>query len=148
MKIILLQDVKKVGVRGAVATVADGYAQNVLIPRKLALPATPQNLLRVEREKSIAKEREATDAVSAQAVLASIDGKSISVQARANPSGGLFEAIHPKQVAEAIRTELGVLISEEAIMLLEPIKKLGEFRADLKLHGTTAGVTVSVSKLN
>ncbi len=148
MKIILLQDVKKVGVRGAVAVVADGYAQNVLIPRKLALLATPQNLLRMDREKSLAKEREAADARSVKALLSEIDGKSVSIQARANPSGGLFEAMHPKQVAEAIQKELGVSVPEEAITLPESIKKLGEFRAELSYRGVVAGITISVSKLD
>ncbi|MDO8523680.1 MAG: 50S ribosomal protein L9 [bacterium] len=147
MKIILLQDVKNVGVRGAVATVADGYAQNVLIPRKFALPATPQNLLRVDREKSLIKEREATDTASAKALLAEIDGKSVSIQARANPSGGLFEAIHAKQVAEALRTQLGVSIPEDSITLSEPIKKLSDFRAHISLHACNAELSVLVSRL-
>ncbi len=147
MKIILLQDVKNVGARGAVAAVADGYAQNVLIPRKLALPATPQNLLRIEREKILLKEREATDAGSAKKLLSEIDGKSVSIQARANDAGGLFEGIHPKQVAEVIHKELGVSIPEEAITLSEPIKKLGGFRAEVFLGGVSAELAVEVSRI-
>ena len=69
MRIILLQDVKKVGQRGSVVTVADGYAQNVLLPKKLATPATPENLKRIERERKGAKERTALDTVFAKKVL-------------------------------------------------------------------------------
>jgi large subunit ribosomal protein L9 len=148
MKVILLQDVKKVGVRGAVATVADGYANNVLIPGKLAILATSENLKRWERERAGEKEHAAFTATMAQKALGDIDGKSVSLQARANPSGGLFEAIRSKQVAEAIQKELGVSVPEEAITLLpESIKKLGEFRAEIKIQDASAELMIIVSKL-
>jgi large subunit ribosomal protein L9 len=148
MKIILLTDVKKVGVRGAVATVADGYANNVLIPGKLAILATSENLKRWERERVGEKEHAAVNATMAQKALSDIDGKSISLQARANPSGGLFEAVRAKQITEAIHKQLGASIPEEAITLLpEAIKKLGEYRAEIKVHDASAELVVVVSKL-
>lgn len=148
MKVILLKDVKKVGVRGAVVIVADGYANNVLVPGKLAVPATGENLKRWERERIGEKEQSAFNATLAKKLLGEIDGKSISLQARANPVGGLFEAIRPHQVAEAIQKELGASVPEEAITLLpESIKKLGEFRAEITIHGASAEIGIVISKL-
>ncbi|MBI3573698.1 50S ribosomal protein L9 [Candidatus Kaiserbacteria bacterium] len=147
MKVILLEDLKKVGQRGTVAIVADGYANNVLIPKKLAVPATGENLKRHDKEKQAREGKAALDATLAKKLLSEIDGKNVSIQARANPNGGLFEAIHPRQVAEAIRKELNVSIPEEAITLPETIKKLGEFRAEIVLQGVSAEVVVLISKI-
>ena len=148
MKIILLQDVKKVGARGSVVEVADGYANNVLIPKKLAMPATGTNLKKVEKEHSAREGKALVDASLAHKVLADLDGKSVGIQAKANEHGGLFEAIHPRQVAEAVRKELGASVPEESVTLLpNVIKQLGEFRAEITLHGSSAEIAVVVSAL-
>ena len=149
MKVILLKDVKKVGVRGAVQTVADGYANNVLIPGKLALPATADNLKRWEREQEGKQSHAAFDATMAKKALSELDGKSVSIEARANPSGGLFEAIRARQVSEAIQKELGASIPEESITLLpaDAIKKLGEYHAEISIKGANAEIVVSVQAL-
>jgi large subunit ribosomal protein L9 len=148
MKVILLQDVRKVGARGTVVQVADGYANNVLIPKKLAMPATGANLKKIEKEQSAREGKALVDASLAHKLLAGLDGKSVSIQAKANEQGGLFKAIHPRQVAEAVRIELGVSVPEEAIVLLpEHIKTLGEFRAEITLHGSSAEIAVVVSAL-
>lgn len=149
MKIILLADIKKVGLRGVIVNVADGYANNVLIPKKLALPATGENLKHWERVQAGQKDRQVLDATLARKALAEIDGKSVSIQALANPSGGLFEAIRAKQVADAIRKEMGVDVPEEAITLIPgpAIKKLGEYRAEVVVVEAKAEIAVVVSKL-
>ncbi len=149
MKIILLTDVKKVGQRGTIATVADGYANNVLIPRKLALHATPENLMRFERSKEGAKAKVALDATLAKKTLADIDTKEVAIQARANDTGTLFESIHPKQIAEAIGKQFNIAVPEGVVTLIEegPIKKLGNHRVEVKIHGISAELTVVVSKL-
>ena len=144
MKIILLQDVKKVGQRGAVATVADGYANNVLIPKKLAVPATNENLKRLAGERGKAKERKAAEAASAKETLLKIQGKAIILKVRANKEGGLFEAIHPKQIAEAMNREWDVSVNEGGIELLEPIKKTGAYTVPVSLGNAKGSVSVSV----
>lgn len=149
MRIILLSDIKKVGVRGAIVEVADGFAQNVLIPKKQAVPATGANLKKVQTAESARAGKAIFDATMARKALADIDGKSVSIQAKANAQGGLFEAVHPHQVAEAIRKELGVAVPEGAITLLpEHIKTLGEFRAEIALQGASAEVVVAVTALS
>jgi large subunit ribosomal protein L9 len=148
MKVILLQDVKKVGVRGSLVDVADGYANNVLIPKKLALPATGENMKRYDRERQAREGKAALDATLAKKLLAEIDGKSISLQVKANEAGGLFEAIHPRQVALAIKHEFHVSIPEESITLLpESIKKLGEFRAEVVIEQQSAELIVQIEAL-
>ena len=144
MKIILLQDIKKVGQRGAVATVADGYANNVLIPKKLAVPATDANLKQWERESKKARALEATNEASAKEAFSRIDGKTIILKVRANENGGLFEAVHEKQIAEAIYKEWGVSLNEDGIELSEPIKKIGIYTVPVSHQGAKASVTVSL----
>ncbi|HEY4473752.1 MAG TPA: 50S ribosomal protein L9 [Candidatus Paceibacterota bacterium] len=144
MKIILLQDVKKVGQRGSVVTVADGYAQNVLLPKKLAVAATPENLKRWEREVEGAQKRKALDEASAQNILSAIEGKTVIIHARANETGGLFEAVHKNQIVDAIRKELHISVPEEALSISEPIKKVGEWKVSISLHGILGTVMVAV----
>jgi large subunit ribosomal protein L9 len=149
MKVILLADVKKVGVRGSLQEVADGYAQNVLIPKKLAVPATAENMKRYDREKMAREGKAALDATLANKLLAEIDGKAVSIQVKANDTGGLFEAIHPKQVAEAVQKELNVSIPEGSVTLLpSSIKKLGEYRAQVAVSAAVAEIVVMVSRLS
>ncbi len=144
MKIILLQDVKKVGQKGSIVEVADGYAQNVLIPKKLALPATGANLKQAEKRESQTAEKKAMDESLAQKALADIDGKTVVIKARANDSGGLFESVREKQVAEAIQTFLNVPIPESVIDIGDPIKKLGSYEVRVRTHGASATVYLQV----
>ena len=146
MKVILLQDVKKVGQKGSVATVADGYANNVLIPKKLAAPATPQNLLKWEREQEGKKERQAAEAAAAKQLLSVIDGKTVTMKVRANDAGGLFEAIHPKDIVAEIRKQYSIEIPVEAISF-DPIKKTGTYSGNIALRGASAKISISVEKL-
>lgn len=146
MKVIMLADVKKVGQRGTLVTVADGYANNVLIPKKLALPATAENIKRFEREAQGRKEKVAMDATLAKNALSEIEGKTVQIKARANEKGTLFESIHAKQVAEAIHKELQVSLPEKAIGLADgPIKKLGDHRVKISVQGASANVSVEVT---
>ncbi|MES2014209.1 MAG: 50S ribosomal protein L9 [Patescibacteria group bacterium] len=145
MKLILLTDVKKVGQRGTLVSVADGYAQNVLIPKKLALPATAENIRKFEKQQQSMKEKVAMDATLAKKALAGIDGKEIGMQARANEKGTLFESIHTKQVATAIQKELGVNVSEDSVMLVGGvIKTLGSHRVEVKVQEAFAELSVLV----
>ena len=144
MKIILLTDVKKVGPRGTLQSVADGYANNVLIPKKLAIPATPANLKRFEAEKGKAAEEAARSDASAREAFAKLEGKTVTLRVRANESGGLFQAVHEKDIIEAIQKEFGVLIPEKGITLAEPLKKTGTYEVLVFFGGARASVNVSL----
>jgi large subunit ribosomal protein L9 len=140
MRIILLQDVKKVGQRGSVVEVADGYAQNVLIPKKLAMPATASTLKQVEKRESQAADKRAMEAVLARKALADVDGKTVIMKTRANEAGGLFEAVRAKQIAEAVKASVGVPIPEDSFALAEPLKKLGSYEIKITHLGASATV--------
>lgn len=142
MRIILLQDVKKVGQRGTIATVADGYAQNVLLPQKLAVPATGANLKKHEEGKRKKEDREAYEETLLLKNLEKIDGQTITIEAKANDSGTLFQAIRAKQVTEAIEKQFGVVIPE-ALIVVDDIKKKGNYELKILQKGT--GVTALVA---
>lgn len=144
MKVVMLVDVKKVGSRGTVVEVADGYAMNVLLPQKKAVAATSENLKRVEKEALAAKGKKDMSAILAQKALAQIDGKTITISAKANPSGGLFESIKEKHINEAIEKAFSVSLPESAIKLDEPIKKTGVYPVLISLQGAKATVSVSL----
>ncbi len=144
MKVVMLLDVKKVGQRGAVVEVADGYAMNVLFPKKQAIPATPENLKRVEKEALAAKGKKDMDGVLAKKALEQVHGKTITIDAKANPTGGLFEAIREKQINDMLRSNYKVSLPESAIRLDGAIKKTGTYEVPLFLHEARARISVIV----
>ena len=144
MQIILLEDVKKVGQRGTVVVVADGYAMNVLIPKKLAAPATPANVQRVEKEALAVKGKREMDSVLAQKALERIDDKQFVLAVKTNPAGGLFEAVREKQIAEAVLKSTGISLPESAFQLAEPIKKTGSYKVPVRVHSSNAEIILEI----
>lgn len=147
MKVILITDVKKVGQRGTLVTVADGYAQNVLIPRKLALPATGENLKKFEREKKAAQSKIALDEAFAKRALADLNGNTVRVTAKANEKEKLFETIHAKTIIEIIAKEYNVSLDPSTLTFKDgPIKSLGLHRAIISVQGAEAEIFIEVTK--
>lgn len=144
MKVILLTDVKKVGQRGEVKDVADGYAQNVLIPRGLAKPGTAENLKRLEKKQEREGESKAAEAALAQKAVEAVNGKTVTLSVRANEAGKLFEAVHEKHIVDAIEKEFRARFSEKDILLKEPIKNLGTFEAEVRVGEKKGAVKVVV----
>jgi large subunit ribosomal protein L9 len=142
MKVILVQDVKKVGQKGSVVEVADGYAQNVLLPRKLAMPATAANIKAAEAEAASRAGKQATDEAMAKAMMAKLEGATVTIKAKAGETGTLFVAIRAKDISEAIRKDLGFEIPESAILLADPIKKTGDHMVPLSLMQAHAIITL------
>lgn len=138
MKVILVTDVKKVGQRGSVVTVADGYALNVLIPQKKAVPATPENLKRHEKGVAEAKGRADESAAKARELLAGIDGRTLTVEVKVGPTGTLFKSLHAKDIVLEIKKQWGIDLPESAVSLDHPIKQKGTYTAPLHLHGAKA----------
>lgn len=129
---------------GEIKTVADGYAINALFPQKLAQPATPEKIAEVEaaraaREAEAAKEQEQLDNK-----VMSLRGKKVTLSGRATEKGGLFKAVHEKDVAKAILAEHALAIPEDAIRFVESIKTVGEHVVMLhsKSHKAELGVVV------
>jgi large subunit ribosomal protein L9 len=133
MKVIFLHDVPRVGRKHEVKEVNGGYAMNFLLPRKLAVPATEKALADLEmRKKDIILEREVQDELLIRN-LEEIKGKVVTIKAKADEKGHLFSAIHPKAIAEAMKSEHRADINEEFIVLDKPIKQVGEFEVPIKI---------------
>jgi large subunit ribosomal protein L9 len=144
MKVILLKDVRGLGMHGDIKNVADGYASNALFPKQLAEPATPEkikesDLKKAEREAETLKLAEQMDTM-----VSALRGKKVTLSLRATEKGGLFKAVHEKDVAKAILAEHSLAIPEEAIRFVEPIKSVGEHQVlvSSKSHKVEFGVLV------
>jgi len=144
MKVILLDDVTKVGRRGEVRDVSDGYARNFLIPKKLALSATAGNLKNLEH---IQKQQEAkADRVKAdaEALRAQIEALVYEERRQASEEGKLFGSVTAQDVADFLASR-GIKMDRKRLTLDEPIKALGEFSVSMRLHhDVTAQLKVNV----
>jgi len=133
MEVILRQHVDNLGRRGEIVKVADGYARNYLLPRKLALPATAGNKQHVERERKILEVREAEERGQAQAVATRLAAVTISIARRVGDTEQLYGSVTASDIADFLR-EKGFEIDRRKLILPEPIKAIGEFDVPLKLH--------------
>jgi len=133
MEVILRQHVDSLGKRGEIVKVADGYARNYLLPRKLALPATEGNKRHVERERKLMDHREAEERAHAEAVATRLVAVEISIARRVGETDQLYGSVTASDIAEFIK-ERGFDIDRRKLILPEPLKSLGEFDVPLKLH--------------
>ena len=133
MEVILRETVDNLGKRGEVVKVADGYARNYLLPRKLALPATEGNKKHVERERKIVEVREAEEKGQAETIAARLATVDITIQRRVGETEALYGSVTSADIADYLRTK-GFEIDRRKLILPEPIKMLGEHDVPLKLH--------------
>ena len=143
MKVILLTDVKKVGRKNETKEVANGYAQNVLIPQKLALPATPENLKRFQRAEEKVANKKAFDEALLIKNIRDLEGKTLTMNVRANENGTLFQTVHTKDIGEAILSTFAVTVPESFIQA-EDIKRVGEYTAVLSVGKVSLPLSVVV----
>jgi large subunit ribosomal protein L9 len=134
MKIILTQEVRNIGAPGDVVDVADGYARNYLIPRRLALRATRGTLKQVDTIRRTREVREVRGLEQAQAIAEKLGSLKVRVQAKAGDGGRLFGQVTTAQIAEAIAKAGGPKIDRKRLHLDAPVKSLGAHRAQLRLH--------------
>jgi large subunit ribosomal protein L9 len=142
MEVILREHVDKLGRRGEIVKVADGYARNYLLPRKLALPATPGNKVQVERQRAKFEAREAEDRAAAERVAAKLASLDLVISRRVGETEALYGSVTAVDIAEAI-AEKGFELDRRKLQLDEPIKRLGEFEVAIRLHRDVTG-TVKV----
>jgi large subunit ribosomal protein L9 len=133
MEVILREHVDNVGRRGEVVKVADGYARNYLLPRKLALLATDGNKKQVERERSRFDAVEAEEQKVAEALAGRLAGVEITIARKVGETEALYGSVTSSDIAEALAAK-GFDIDRRKLQLAEPIKKLGEYDVPLKLH--------------
>ncbi|MBV8489584.1 MAG: 50S ribosomal protein L9 [Candidatus Eremiobacteraeota bacterium] len=145
MKIVLLNDVKALGKKGEVVEVAEGYARNFLLPRKLATEADKGALAQLGSQKKAQEKREAQTLAEAQELAARLQTAKLPIKAKAGGNGKLFGAVTNADVASAIHTALDVAIDKHKIELKSQIKALGSYPVEIKLHkNVVAKTTVDV----
>jgi len=148
MEVILRTHVDKLGNRGEIVKVAEGYARNYLLPRKLALVATEGNKKHVERERKIVEMREAEERSVADAVAARLAGVELVFPRRVGETEHLYGSVTSGDIAEALKGK-GFEVDRRKLILPEALKTLGEHSVNLKLHrDVTVTLKVLVTKEN
>jgi large subunit ribosomal protein L9 len=146
MQIILQEDVEKLGNRGEVVSVAEGYARNFLLPRKLALEATPGNMKRLEKMRAAFAKKEATEKGDAEKLSELLAAVSLTLARKTGENDQLFGSVTAADISEALATQ-GFTIDKRKVQLSEPIKSVGEHQVPIKLHrDVLANVAVTVKK--
>ncbi|MGQ9917368.1 MAG: 50S ribosomal protein L9 [Bryobacteraceae bacterium] len=133
MEVILREDIEKLGSRGQVVKVADGFARNFLLPRRLAVPATEANRKIVEQERQAALRREAKEKAAAEELAKMLAGVTLTTVQKAGEADQLFGSVTAKDIAELLEKQ-GYTVDRKKIVLDHPIKTLGEHKVTLKLH--------------
>lgn len=145
MKVILTQDVKKVGKKGDLLEVKDGYARNALLPKGLAVEANAVNLNNRKLEQKAEDKRKQNELDEATKIAESINEKEITLKVKTGEGGKVFGSVTSKEIAEEIQKQFGVKIDKKKIQLKEAIKGLGGQKVAIKLHpNVTATVSVLV----
>ncbi len=147
MKVILLQDEKKLGKKGTVVEVSEGYARNYILPKKIGLEATPGNLndlkLKKANESKIAQEQ----LEAARNLAQELSEKQVTVKMRAGENGKAFGSISGKEIAEAYKEQHRLELDKKKIQMTEHLKNFGTYQIPIKLHPqVTATLTVKVTE--
>ncbi len=133
MEVILREDVEKLGARGQIVKVADGYARNFLLPKKLAMPATDANRKVVEQERQAHLRREAKEKAAAQELSQMMQGLAVTIVQKAGEQDQLFGSVTAKDIVDALEAQ-NYTVDRRKIHLEEPIKQLGTYTVPIRLH--------------
>ena len=139
MKVILQQDVRGQGKKGQMIEVAEGYARNYLLPRKLAVPATADAMNTMRLQEKAKKAEEARQKAEAQAMAEKLKGVVVKLTAKAGANGKLFGAVTSKEVSEALQNQHGIELAKQKIVMEEPIKSYGSYELKAKLGFEISG---------
>ena len=146
MKVVLLADVKGHGKKGELCNVSDGYARNFLFPKKLAIEADNAAMSEFKSREEAKIHHKEEEIANAKATAEKLNGKTITMKAKAGSGGRLFGSVTSKEVAAEIKKTLGIEIDKKK-MTLADIKNFGEYQAEIKLYtGITAKLTVAVTE--
>ena len=138
MKVILLEDIRGSGKSGDVVNVSDGYARNMLIPRGLAVEATPQNVKQLEKKKEAIAKKFAEDKAAALEIKKKLEEITVEVKTKAGKDGKVFGSVTSKDIAEALQA-LGFDVDKKKIQLDSPIKAVGTTDVNVKLFTEVSG---------
>ena len=147
MKVILQQDVRGHGKKGQLVEVSDGYARNFLLPKKLAVSATAENVNTMKQQEKARKAQQAAEKAEAEATAKKLEGLMVKIPAKAGEGGRLFGAVTAKEISEALAAQHGLNIAKAKLVLDEPIKSCGGYQVKAKLgYEVTGTVNVMVTE--
>ena len=145
MKGIYLQDVKGSGKKGEIKNVADGFARNMLLPKGLAVEATPENLNKLRGQQDSAQHKIDMDVKAANEAAAAVKGKKVVIKAKAGSNDRLFGSVTSAHVADALDQQFGVKVDKKKITLSTDIKNFGSYKAAIKFYtGISETVDIEV----
>ena len=148
MKVILTQDVKGKGKKGQMIEVSDGYARNFMLPRKLAIEATPDAVNTMKMNDKATQERIAREKAEALEISKTIRGLPVVVKAKGGGAGRLFGSITNQEIADALKAQSGINLDKRKIVLADTIKSVGTYTATCKLgYEITAPLTVKIEEI-
>ena len=147
MKVILLQDVKGKGKKGQMLEISDGYARNFLLPKKLAIEATPDAINTMRMNDKAAAERAAKERAEALEISHKLREMTLVVTAKGGGAGKLFGSVTSQEIADALKAKSGIVIDKRKIVLSDSIKNVGTYTVQCKLgYEITAPLTVKIEE--
>ena len=147
MKVILLQDVKGKGKKGQMLEVSDGYARNFMLPRKIAVEATPDAINTMRMNDKATQERIAKEKAEAMALSKQLREMTVVVTAKGGGAGRLFGSVTNQEIADALKAKAGITLDKRKIAISDPIKSVGTYTVTCKLgYEITAPLTVKIEE--
>lgn len=147
MKVILLQDVKGKGKKGQMLDISDGYARNFLLPRKLAMEATPDAINTMRMNDKAAAEKAAKEKAEALAVAKELRAMTLVVTAKGGGAGRLFGSVTNQEIADALKAKAGIALDKRKIVISDPIKSVGTYTVTCRLgYEISAPLTVKIEE--
>ena len=148
MKVILLQDVKGKGKKGQMLEVSDGYARNFMLPRKLAIEATPDAVNTMKMNDKATAERIAREKAEALEISKKLRAMTLVVKAKGGGAGRLFGSVTNQEIADALEKNGGIKLDKRKIVIADPIKSVGTYTVNCKLgYEISAPLTVKIEEL-
>ena len=139
MKVILQQDVKGQGKKGQMVEVSDGYGRNFLLPRKLAVEATAENINTMKMQDKAKKAKAAEEKAAAEAAAERLKSCQVKIRAKAGQGGRLFGSITSREISDELKAQHGIDVNKSKIVLSEPIKSFGSFEVKCRLGSEVSG---------
>lgn len=148
MKVILTQDVKGKGKKGQMIEVSDGYARNFMLPRKLAIEATPDAVNTMRMNDKATQERIAREKAEAMETSKKLRELTVVVKAKGGGAGRLFGSITNQEIADSLKSQTGIALDKRKIVIADPIKNVGTYTVTCKLgYEITAPLTVKIEEV-
>lgn len=147
MKVILLQDVKGKGKKGQMIEVSDGYARNFMLPKKMAIEATPDAINTMRMNDKATQERIAREKAEAMEVSKKLRAMTLTVTAKGGGAGRLFGSVTNQEIADALKQNAGIALDKRKIVISDPIKAVGTYTVTCKLgYEINAPLTVKIEE--